>query len=214
MVFKRRDQRPLLRIVAEWVYPRGGWMRAFQYVTHRLNRLPGSAESIGRGVAAGVFAVFTPFFGFHFFIAALLAWILRGNVIASLLATFVGNPLTYVPIAIIALETGHFMLGSTMRSDVNAGLIARFRGAAGDLLHNLWSIFSGAPAHWHELKIFYDTAFFPWMIGAIIPGILSSILAYFISVPLIRAYQKRRIAKRRAKIEKRREQAGTSGAKR
>jgi hypothetical protein len=39
-------------------------------------------------------------------------------------------------------------------------------------------------------------------------------LAYFISVPLIRAYQKRRIAKRRAKIEKRREQAGTSGAKR
>ena len=93
-------------------------------------------------------------------------------------------------------------------------MIARFRGAAGDLLHNLWSIFSGAPAHWHELKIFYDTVFFQWMIGAIIPGILSSILAYFISVPLIRAYQKRRIGKRRKKIEKRREQAGTSGAKR
>lgn len=214
MVFRRRDQRPLLRIVAEWVYPRGGWKRAFQYVTHRLHRLPGSAESIARGIAAGVFAVYTPFFGFHFFLAMFLAWIMRGNIIASLLATFVGNPLTYVPIAIISLQTGHFMLGSAMRSDVDAGLIARFRGAAGDLLHNLWSVFSGAPAHWHELKVFYDTVFFPWMIGGIGPGVLSAVVAYFVSVPLIRAYQKRRVAKRRAKIEKRREQVGASTTKR
>ena len=44
-------------------------------------------------------------------LAALLAKLMRGNVIASLLATFVGNPLTFLPIAAISMQTGNFLLG-------------------------------------------------------------------------------------------------------
>jgi len=93
-VFKRRDSRSILRVVAEAFWPRGGWLRAFHYVKHRMRRLPGSPEQIARGVFAGAFTVFTPFFGMHFVVAAILAKSMRGSILAALLATFIGNPLT------------------------------------------------------------------------------------------------------------------------
>ena len=77
--------------MAQALWPRGGRRRAFLYVRHRVNRLPGSPEQIGRGIWVGVFITFTPFYGLHFGISALLAWMIRGNVIAALLATFFGR---------------------------------------------------------------------------------------------------------------------------
>ena len=65
MIFKRRDPKTYLRAVVEFVWPRGGWARAFHYVRHRLRRLPDSPERIARGMWAGVFAAFTPFYGLH-----------------------------------------------------------------------------------------------------------------------------------------------------
>lgn len=209
-MFKRRDQRPWARIVTEWVYPRGGWTRAFQYVQHRLSRLPGTPESIARGIFAGVLTAFTPFFGLHFVVAAVLAKMMRGNILAALLATFIGNPLTYVPIALASLQSGHFLLGSEMRGRVDEGLFRKFSGALGDLWHNIMAIFTHERAHWDELNIFYDDVFFPWMVGGIIPGAICGIICYYLSVPVIRAYQKRRVARMQKKIRKMREQAGAS----
>jgi uncharacterized protein (DUF2062 family) len=128
VVFKRRDQRGWIQVIAQFLWPRGGWARAFQYVQHRLRRLPGTPEQIARGIFAGAVTVFTPFFGLHFVVAALLARIMRGSILASLLATFIGNPLTYVPIAIISLQTGHFLLGTSPRSEVDESVFAKFGG--------------------------------------------------------------------------------------
>lgn len=210
-MFKRRDQRPWARILTEWVYPRGGWTRAFQYVQHRLSRLPGTPESIARGIFVGAFTSFTPFFGIHFVVAAVLAKMVRGNILAALIGTFVGNPLTYVPIALASLEFGHFMLGTEMRGRVEDGLFHKFGGALGDLWHNIQAVFTHERAHWDELHIFYDDVFFPWMVGGIIPGVICGIICYYLSVPVIRAYQKRRVARMQKKIRKMREQAGASG---
>ncbi len=210
-MFKRRDQRPWARILTEWVYPRGGWTRAFQYVQHRLSRLPGTPESIARGIFVGALTAFTPFFGIHFVIAAVLAKMVRGNILAALIGTFVGNPLTYVPIALVSLEFGHFMLGTEMRGRVEDGLFHKFGGALGDLWHNIQAVFTHERAHWDELHIFYDDVFFPWMVGGIIPGVICGIICYYLSVPVIRAYQKRRVARMQKKIRKMREQAGASG---
>ena len=106
LVFKRREKRGLPRALWEWIYPKGGWARAYSYIKHRLRRLPGTPEEIARGVAIGVFTSFTPFFGLHFFVAWVLALVLRANVLASLLGTFFGNPLTYIPIGATALGFG------------------------------------------------------------------------------------------------------------
>lgn len=207
VVFKRRDARSWRRILGESLWPRGGWLRAAQYVRHRMRRLPGTPEEIARGIFAGCIAIFTPFFGFHFFIAAGLALLLRGSVIASLLATFLGNPFTYVPIAYISLHTGHFLLGTRPRGEFDTSLSEKFGGALGDLWHNFKAMFTPETAHWVELHRFYDDVFFPWMIGGILPGIVCGVICYLLSVPLIRAYQKSRAMRLRKKMEKLRQQA-------
>lgn len=200
MVFRRRDRRPILRIVWEFLWPRGGWKRAFLYVKHRVRRLPDSPERIARGIWAGVFTSFTPFFGLHFFVAALIAYVMRGNLLAALMATFFGNPPTFVVIAAVSMQTGHFLLGTEFeRLDVSLG--EKFKEAAHDLWHNLISPFTGAQPDWHGLSIFYDEVFFPYLVGGLIPGAICATICYMISLPLITAYQNRRRAKIKAKFE-------------
>ena len=193
MVFKRRDRRPIWQILLDFLYPRGGWLRAFEYVKHRVRRLPDTPEKIARGIWAGVFTTFTPFFGLHFVFAFIIARLMRGNVLAALMATFFGNPLTYVPIAATSLWFGHFLLGMRpQRSLHTATMGEQISGAWADLWHNFLAIFTPERMEWGGLKIFYDEFFFPFMIGGIIPGIIAGTICYYISVPLIRAYQKRR----------------------
>lgn len=202
LVFKRRDRRPIWKIVLEFFWPRGGWGRAAKYVKHRLHRLPDSPEKIARGIFAGVFTTFTPFYGMHFVVAGTIAFILRGNIIAALLGTFFGNPLTYVPIGVISMKTGYFLLGRHGGDDheVHRSLAGKFLDAGENLKDNLLSVFTGKPVEWHELQVFYDEVFFPYMIGGILPGIVTGLVAYYISVPLIRAYQHRRKGALKAKI--------------
>ena len=201
MVFKRRDRRPFWQVVADFVYPRGGWARAFEYVKHRVRRLPDTPEKISRGIWAGVFTTFTPFYGLHFIVAALIAKLMRGNILAALMATFFGNPLTYVPIGVVSLTTGHWLLGSRPEDGIERSLGATFAGAGADLWHNLTAIFTPARADWTQLGEFYREVFFPYMVGGIIPGVICATVSYYLSVPVIAAYQNRRRKKLRAKLD-------------
>lgn len=192
MVFKRRDRRSWIRTALEFLWPRGGWARAFHYVKHRVRRLPDSPERIARGIFAGVFTSFTPFYTMHFLVAFLIARLMSGNVLAALLATFFGNPLTYVPIGIVSLNTGYWLLGTPQRTGVEHSLGEIFYGAGHDLWFNFRAMFTDDRADWAALTEFYDEVFFPYMIGGILPGIVAGLICYYLSVPVIRAYQKRR----------------------
>jgi hypothetical protein len=192
--------------VAEWarefVYPRGGFRRAAQYVTHRLRRLPDEPHRIARGVFAGVFVSFTPFFGFHFLSAALLGWMLRGNIIAALLATFVGNPLTTPIIAITSVELGHRMLGIDAPMDVKS-IIAAFTNAGTELWGNARALFTADVAHWENLGTFFGTIFWPYLVGGLLPGLAIGLAFYWATIPIVRAYQKIRAGQAQARLEKR-----------
>ncbi|MEO9573218.1 MAG: DUF2062 domain-containing protein [Tateyamaria sp.] len=201
MVFKRRDPKTFFRALQEFIWPRGGWSRAFQYVNHRVRRLPDTPEKIARGIWAGVFTTFTPFYGLHFFVAMFFATIMRGNIIASLMATFFGNPLTYVPIGIVSLQTGHWLLGSEMKEGTERSFGGKFVDAGGDLWQNLKHVILGEPRDWTALARFYDEIFFPYLVGGIIPGVIVATVCYYLSVPVIRAYQKRRKGAIKAKFE-------------
>jgi len=211
LVFRRRDRRPPLRALADFLWPRGGWGRAFLYVKHRVRRLPDSPERIARGIWAGVFTTFTPFYGLHFFVAAIIARLMNGNILASLSATFFGNPLTYVPIGVASLQTGHWILGTEFDEEVDKSLVGKFMAAGGDLKDNLFALFMDQPADWQGLYLFYNEVFYPYMIGGIIPGIITATVCYVLSLPVVRVYQQRRRAKIKAKFEaiKQRAEIGT-----
>ncbi|MBD3664609.1 DUF2062 domain-containing protein [Sulfitobacter sp. TSTF-M16] len=201
MIFKRRDPKPTLRAIAEFLWPRGGWTRAFHYVKHRMRRLPDSPERIARGIWAGVFVTFTPLFGFHFVFAALLARLMKGNIVASLMATFVGNPLTFVFIALASLKTGHWVLGTEMTEGELRSLSRKFGDAGSDLWQNALAIFTDARVDWSGLAIFSRDVFYPYLIGGIVPGMICASAAYYLCVPVLRAYQKRRRGMIKAKFE-------------
>lgn len=210
-MFKRRTKRSWLRIVLDIVYPPGGFGRALRYIAHRIRRLPDPAHRISRGIAAGVFTCFTPFFGFHFLVAALLAFMLRGNLLASLLATFFGNPLTFPFIAGISVELGYDILGRD--GGVSVGRIFRaFGRASQDLYANFGAIFTDAPTHWAGMSEFFQDVFLPYLVGGLVPGIVTACSAYVISRPLIAAYQKARIARMKKAYEKRQRKAAVTAA--
>nr|WP_281494218.1 DUF2062 domain-containing protein [Jannaschia sp. S6380] len=203
---------PIGQVLWQAIWPRGGWARAAIYVKHRLRRLPDTPRKISRGILVGVFTTFTPFYGLHFFVAAGLAFIVRGNVMAALLGTFFGNPLTYVPIAVVSLNLGHWMLGSRMDREVDENIFGKFFGAGEDLFWNSWYAVTGHPVDWTATAIFYDDVFLPWMVGGIIPGIFTGIAAYTICLPLIEAYQRRRRGALKKKLDEIRRKAAARAA--
>lgn len=209
LVFKRRDRLPWWKATLRFLWPKSGWTRAFQYVRHRVRRLPDPPHRIARGIFAGVFVSFSPFFGLHFFLAVALAWVMRGNIVASLLSTFFGNPLTFVFIGASSLQTGYFLLGLRNNPELAAhgSLGSKFVDAGRDLKDNLWSVFNEQTADWSRLSVFYDEVFFPYMIGGLIPGTIAGLTCYYLSLPVIQAYQNRRKGMIKAKLAAIREKA-------
>lgn len=202
MVFKRRKKRPIGTAIAELFYPRGGWGRALSYIRLRLSRLPDKPHRIARGIAAGVFASFTPLFGFHFITAAACAFMIRGNIIASLLATFFGNPLTFPIIMAVSVDLGNWMLGQPNDMQLPQ-IISALGHASAELWGNIASFYTGDPRQWEGLTRFFHRVFVPYLIGGAIPGLLTAWLMHYLSLPVILAYQKRRAKKMREQLEKR-----------
>lgn len=106
-LFRRRVKKGIPGKARELLWPRMGWRRVGRYYAIRIKRLPGTPYSIAAGFACGAAVSFTPFVGFHFIFAALLAWGIRGNLIASAIGTAVGNPWTFP-----FIWTGVYWLGS------------------------------------------------------------------------------------------------------
>ncbi|WOI55759.1 DUF2062 domain-containing protein [Palleronia sp. LCG004] len=200
-MFKRRTRRSMLASVGRWFYPRGGWWRAIRYMAYRLRRLPDPAYKISRGIAAGVFVSFTPFFGLHFLVSAGLAWLIGGNMLAALLATFVGNPVTFPIIAGISVEIGSRMLGRRHALPLDETFDA-FSRVSVELWANLSALLTGRAVHWDGFEVFATQVFLPYLVGGILPGIIAAIAAYAISRPVIAAYQKGRINRLRRKFDK------------
>ena len=173
------------------------------YVMHRLRRLPDPPHKIARGVAAGVFVCFTPFFGFHFVLAAALAFVMQGNIVAAILATFVGNPFTLPIIATASIELGSWMLGMHHGLPLPQ-LLDAFSSASLELWNNFAAMFTTRVAHWDRLGDFFLRVFLPYMVGGIVPGTIGGVIAYTLTLPAISAYQKARIRRLKKRYEKKR----------
>lgn len=176
------------------VYPSGGFKRATHYVIHRMSRLPDEPHRIARGVFAGFLIGFLPLPGLQFVAAWAAARLVRGNLLAALLGTFNTNPVTTPFFAVFAMTLGHWLLG--VEAPLTAEAIAGAFGHAGvELWHNFIAIFTSDPVHWGGLKRFWHDIYVPYFIGALLPGLVISAVAYYVTIPVVQAYQKARAAK-------------------
>jgi len=199
MVFKRRNPMSWWAFFKEGVWPRAGWRRAFEYVRHRLRRLPDSPEKIARGVFAGTFVAVLPIPGLQFVAGGLLAWAMRGNILAALLLTFLSNPVTTPFVAVLSISLGHRMLGIRQRLTPES-IGHAFSEAGRELWHNAGAPFTDERAHWDKLIDFWNTIYWPYVVGSLIPGIVLGVIFYVLTVPLVRAYQNRRKKQLQAKL--------------
>ncbi len=195
MVFKRRTPLTWGRRITDAIYPRTGWRRALEYFVHRLRRLPDTPHKIALGFACGVFVSFSPLFGFHFVYAGLCALIVRGNVLAAFIGTFVGNPLTFPFIATASLGLGRRFLGIHDGPEGFHSVKEGFLGAFSGLWQSLMSLVGVGDPAWDKLAIFGAEIFVPYMLGGILPGLIVAMGSYFLSRPVIAAYQARRRSK-------------------
>lgn len=187
----------------EQVYPRGGFKRATRYVMHRMRRLPDQPHRVARGVFAGSFVGFLPLPGLQFLAAWGAARLVRGNVLAALLGTFNTNPLTTPPFAVFAVWLGHWMLG--IEAPLNGHYImSALEGAVYDLWFNFTALFGPEKAQWDGLAQFWNEIYLPWFIGALGPAFVLSAVAYYVTIPLVAAYQKARDATAQDRAERRR----------
>ncbi|WP_187970308.1 DUF2062 domain-containing protein [Aquibium microcysteis] len=112
MLFRRRKPADILERLRTMLWPRRSFWRSAQYFAKRVLRLTATPHAIAAGVAAGVFVSFLPFIGLHFILAAALAWLMAGNLIASAFGTAIGNPITFPIIWATSYKLGCAILGA------------------------------------------------------------------------------------------------------
>ena len=110
-MFRRRQPLTFFRSLRGFLWPRTGWRRAFVYYLKRLTRLSGTPHNIAAGFACGVAISFTPLVGLHVVLGCVLALIVRGNFLAMVVGTLVGNPWTLPFMWLGGYELGKLLLG-------------------------------------------------------------------------------------------------------
>lgn len=195
MVFKRRDRRTFLVRAREFFYPQRGWRRAFEYLGLRLRRLPDTPHRIALGVSCGAFVSFTPLFGIHVLLAVALAWALRANVLSSLIGTLVGNPLTLPFIASLSMALGNRILGTGATGRDFKRVLDAFRQAGEGLWQAILSPFGHGAPDWSRMSAFFTDILLPYLVGGLLPGLVAAIASYYVTRPLVAAYQSARRAR-------------------
>lgn len=133
-MFKRRKPLPYHHRMRDLLWPRRGFQRSTKYIAHRLRRLPGTPYRIAAGFASGAAVSFTPFIGLHFVLAALLALLLRGSLVASAIGTVVGNPWTFPLIWLWLYSSGHWLLGHDVSESLPDDMSLKY------IFDNFWSV--------------------------------------------------------------------------
>jgi uncharacterized protein (DUF2062 family) len=188
-MFRRRHPIPLGQRVHGWLWPQMGWRRLGTYLIRRLTRLPGTPHSIATGFACGTAISFTPFLGLHTVLSVLLAFLLRGNYLAAMVGTLVGNPWTFPFIWVASAELGHALLGGAPPS------LEAFQGPHFDaFVHKLGGLI------------------WPMAVGSLPLGTLAGLAVYFPVARTVAAYQTgRRHRRERRRAERRRQLDMASG---
>lgn len=169
-----------------------GIKRVWRYFMHRLSRMRVTPHKLALGFAAGAFVSFTPFIGLHFILAAVVAAVVRGNLIASAIGTLVGNPLTFPFMWIASYNLGARFLGEPARDSLNLQLTDANASIWGDGPLEFLRVL------WHSI----EPVIYPTLLGGLPLGLLCGAASYFLVRTTLQQFRARR-ALRRSSVENR-----------
>ena len=146
--------------------------RFITYYKLKLARLPASPHAVASGFACGSMVSFTPLLGLHFILAIVFAYLIRGNIVAALLGTIVGNPVTFPFIWGVIYKVGAFVISTKhieFNNEINFNMIV---------------------TQTYEI-------FLPMLIGGDILDIQVWLITYILTHSFISSYKKSKIKKNR-----------------
>jgi uncharacterized protein (DUF2062 family) len=144
-----------------------------------------SPERVAAAVALGVGIGFSPFIGFHFFLAVALAFVFRLNKLDTVIGSFAGNPWTLPAFYAVGYRVGRAILGYAP-ARVPALKWQRI------LHHDFWISFRG-PGFGPRLASF--------LVGTTLLATALGLVAYFVARGALKLYHSRhpRVAARAAR---------------
>ena len=128
---------------------------------------------------------------------------LRANVLASLIGTFIGNPITFPIITVFNLKLGEWILGSNEYSSGDGGKI--FEGFLDFIFLIYKSLFTEGSIGENSvprMNEFLYGVFIPYSLGGLILGISVAIISYFLLRPLVSTYKKKRDSLKARRLKK------------
>ena len=149
-----------------------------------------SRRRVALGVGIGVF------FGFLIPVAqlagaALLALLLRANLPAAAAATFVSNPLTFVPITVAAYHTGSALLGEAPRPDAEHTISSAVQQAQED--DDAQAMAAPAPPSWWDrLRAIGKPLFLGLAVFAVVGGVSAWALVHAAWILTVRRKRRQR----------------------
>jgi len=150
----------------------------------KVLRLQGDPHSLALGVAIGLFVGITPTLPLHTILIVSLAGLLRGNILAGLLASLaISNPLTLLPQYYFAWRIGDLLLPGRLSWQRISDLLNRLTSGA-----NFMDCFSAA------CGLGLD-AIAVMLLGGILMAIPLGAAGYFLSYRFFRAVQEKRRTK-------------------
>lgn len=198
-MFNRRNAPNFIKHIRDFIWPKKGFIRAWKYLAVRLSRMNTSPHAIAAGFASGAAASLTPLLGLHIILACALAFVTRGSMIAAVLGTVVGNPVTF-PLffgatywvgarlqdlaatePVEALEKIIEGLDEKAEAEADAAADAVL-DAAEDIIEGVWS-FAALDVLWPVL--------FTMLIGAILLVPVAYALFYFAARMILRSLGRR-----------------------
>ncbi len=149
-------------------------------IFRRLLALDDPPERTALAFSIGVFIAFSPLLGLHTILATSIAFLFRFNKIAIYAGTFINNPfLTLVPIIIASYAIGAFMLNQPIRIP-SEGI---------ELLRNPHLLTAD-----YYRQLFRESwqIVWPFTIGASVLSVVCSLIAYPVTLWLLRAHRRRK----------------------
>ncbi|MBD5398815.1 DUF2062 domain-containing protein [bacterium] len=180
MLLKRKKKLTFWEKTKNFIYPKKGLIRAYKYIFKRVSRIPDKSHAIAIGVACGVGVSMTPFVGFQLLLTALCAFILRGNIIAGLFATAIGNPITFPFIWIGSYKLGNLIIGQSALSEGKIHFIELFK----DMKEAIVML---------DFNLLIENVLpilIPMAIGGTIMAIISGFITYYLIIGMIDEYKR------------------------